>query len=371
MPHACPIRSRRAPLLLLALLAACGDGGEAGSEARLHQLRLDIVSGKGIRDTVRAPGDPADARTALPVVVRVVADADYSVGAFPAGTGPALELRIPPVEIRWRTLQPWCRADREVTSLAGADTASAFVRLPTVADACHVVVEGVLNGDVFDADTAVAKFDPGPLATFELPPVITFLPPARIPVRAIDLTPRDRYGNLVQEPDVVAELVEGQPVITLRNDTLTATAQGVGRLKVTGAGSTQYATVWTLRDLRGTWRLTWTCYGARLDDGSWADSARFVLPATATYGSFDIRGAAIGFVGPLTTRTWVQGQPVRETVLPFAPLYAWQRPNQLQWTTGHTAAAAGRNYVGGSLCDLLGAGGPWQGFAPARAEQLE
>lgn len=365
------LHPRCAPALLLAVLAACGGDGGAEPVARLHELRLAVAEGQGIRDTVRAPGDPADARTSRPVVVRVWVDAQRSAQVLPGATGPALESRIPPVEIAWRTLEPWCQPEGPRSTLTGG-TAHMHLRLPTVAQKCHLVAEGMLNGNVFGTDTAVVDFHPGPLATFQLAPLVIIPENFSQDVRAIGHEGKDVHGNAVTDPGFAWALTGGAPLFTLNGYLLRGAGQGIGQLQATGAGSTQTATVWTLHTLTGGWRISWGCYGARLADGAHADSARYLLyPAEASYGSITGRGVTLGFRGTLTVRTWVRGGAVRDSTALAATRSAAQRPNLLEWSPGQVAAyTATGTYTGGSLCEAPPSGTPWAGFAPVRAEQV-
>ncbi|HLM66893.1 MAG TPA: hypothetical protein VK358_05155 [Longimicrobium sp.] len=247
-----------APLLLAALLAACGDGA-AEPVARLHELRLDIIQGKGIRDTVRAEGDPADARTSLPVVVRVYVDAQRSAQVLPGATGPALEGRIPPVEIAWRTLEPWCQPERASSAITRGDTAAMHLRLPTLAQRCHLVAEGVLDGNVFGTDTAVVDFHPGPLASFQVPPLIVFPKDFRLDVRLISHDAKDRYGNGIPAPDITWTLAAGAPLFTLNGLILHAPDEGTATLQASAIGQAQTTAAWTVTNLVGAWRLSWGC----------------------------------------------------------------------------------------------------------------
>lgn len=364
-----PVRPRIAPALLAALLAAC-DGGGADPIAAPHQLRLDIVRGKGIIDTVRRQDAPADARTALPVVVRVYAELERSAQVLPGATGPALDVRIPPVEIVWRTLEPWCQPESGRTAIAAGDTAVMRLRLPTVANKCRLVADGVVNGTVFGTDTAVVDFKPGPAVRYELQSLVVLLPRVDTDVRGIPHDARDAYGNAVDDPGFAWAVTAGAPNFSLKDYVLRGEAEGVGALQATGAGSTQTATLWSLRNAVGAWRLTWRCYGARLADGTYADSAHYALyPADSYYGSFSPRGIALGFRGTLNVRTWVRGGPARDEQTLAATRYAAQRPGVLEWSPGQVATATGLDYAGGSLCDPAAGGGPWTGFGPARAEQ--
>lgn len=362
-------RPRRA-LLLFALLAACGDDGGTEPVAQLHQLRLDIIEGKGIRDTVRAPGDPEDAATSRAVVVRVYPDVQRSVQARPGGAGPSLDVRIPPVEIRWRTLEPWCRPERTTSSITRGDTASVRIVLPVVADYCRLQVEGVLNGNVFGTDTAVVEFSPGALAGYRLQPLVIMITNSTLDVRDLEYEGEDVHGNYIENPELQWELTAGLPQIRINDLILTAAAEGEGTMRVTGAGSVQTTTLWSLFSAEGAWRITWSCYDAALPGGAQADSAHFTYFADSYYGQVSPRGLGVGLRGVLTTRLWVRGEPMRETVDLAVTRHAAQRPRILEWSPGQEATRTGRSWTGGSLCESLPGGGPWARFAPVRAELI-
>lgn len=360
--------SRCRALLLIALLAACGDDGGTEPVAQLHQLRLDIIEGKGIRDTVRAPGDPEDAATSRAVVVRVYPDVQRSVQARSGAAGPSLDARIPPVEIRWRTLEPWCRPERATSTITRGDTASVRIVLPIVANFCRLQVEGVLNGNVFDTDTAVVDFAPGPVATYRLRPRDFMYMGSTRDVRELVEEAQDAHGNPIEFPELQWELTAGNPQIRINDLILTAATEGEGSLRVTGAGSVQTATLWSLFGVEGAWRLTWSCHDAALPGGAHADSAQFTYLANSHYGEFTPRGVVVGFRGALTTRLWVRGEPMRETVDMGVARHVAQRPGILEWSPGQVATRTGRVFSGGSLCETLPGAGPWARFAPVRME---
>ncbi|HLM67082.1 MAG TPA: hypothetical protein VK358_06130, partial [Longimicrobium sp.] len=358
-------RSRSAPALLLVLLAACGDGGGAEPLARHHQLRLEIIQGKGIRDTVRTTADPPDARTSLPTVVRVYADVDASVQAGAGATGPALEVRIPPVDVTWRTLESWCQPERPTSSITRGDTAVMYLRLPTVAENCHVVVEGALNGNVFDSDTAVVDFDPGPVAYFEVRPFISFFYEHGLGIGTVAGGGLDAYGNPQTTPQYSIQITAGAPVFTANDTLVQATGEGMGAMRVTWGTVSHTATLRALRELSGKWRLSWACYDASLPGGAHADSARYVLEVEETnYGGDTMLGSSVRFFGTLVTRLWMRGEPLAQSSVPRASRFAAQRPGELEWAFGQVSRAAGRGYAGGSLCEGGLQGAPWARWEP-------
>lgn len=362
-------RSRSTPALLLALLAACGDDGGAEPLARYHELRLEIIQGKGIRDTVRATGDPPDARTSLPTVVRVYADVDASVQAGAGATGPALDVRIPPVEITWRTLEPWCQPERPSSSILQGDTAVMHLRLPTVAENCHVVIDGALNGNVFDSDTAVVDFDPGPVTYFEVQPLVSFFYEKNLSIHQVAGGGLDAYGNHQTTPLYSLQITEGAPVFSASDTLIQATGEGMGAMRVTWGSVSHTATLRALRELSSPMRLSWACYDAALPGGAHADSARYALEVEeVNYGSDTALGSSVRFHGTLVTRLWMRGEPMVQTSIPRSSRFAAQRPGELEWAFGQVSTAAGRGYTGGSLCEGGLQGASWARWAPARLE---
>lgn len=359
---------RRLPLLLLPLLLAC-DGGDAAPVAQPHELRLTIVHGAGMRDTVRSSKDPADLLQEDSVVVRVSAQLD--AGASSA-TGPDAAARIPPVEIVWRTLEPWCRAERATTPVGQGNTASNRLHVPTVAGDCHLVAEGVVNGFVFASDTTVAGFAPGPIATFDVQsPVSVFIGvPRNVLTTVSDV--RDEHGNIILgRPDVRFASVQGPPTITIAEDTLIrATGEGLAAVTVRGGTTTRTTQVMALGYAGGRWRLSWACHDAALPGGAHADSAHYAIdPAEAAYGSMTGRGVAVRFIGTLTTRMWVRDEPVRESSVPNSLRFAAQRVGALEWAPGQVSAATATGYAGGSLCEPGPQGGSWARSSPVIADR--
>lgn len=359
---------RRLSLLLLPLLFAC-DGGDAAPVAQPHELRLTIVHGKGMRDTVRSSKDPADLLQEDSVVVQVWAQLDAGGSA----TGPGAAARIPPVEVVWRTLEPWCRAERSTTPLERGNTASNRLHLPTVAGDCRLVAEGVVNGFVFGSDTTVAGFAPGPIATFDVEPLASVFVaiPRNVLTMVRDL--RDEHGNAIfGRPDVTLALMQGPPTITIVEDTLIrATAEGMAEVTVRGGTTTRTAPVMALRELAGDWRLSWSCYDAPLADGAHADSARYLMDlAEADYGGSSGSGRVVRFIGTLTTRIWVRGEPVRESSVPNTLRFAAQRPAVLEWAPGQASAPTATGYAGGSLCEPGPQGSTWARSSPVIADFL-
>jgi hypothetical protein len=364
-------RPRSASLVLALLLAACGDGGEGDTIARPHELRLDVIEGRGMRDTVRGPNESAES-VSRPIVVQVSTALNAAAQVLPGATGPSLAVQIPPVEVRWRTLEPWCQAVHATTTIAAGDTTSNQLRIPTLADNCHLVAEGVADGIVFDADTAVVGFSAGAIVSFAMSARIAFIQSLGMDVRGMVSDARDAYGNIVDVIEPTTVITAGAPRFTSTDTLVRASSEGVGEMRVTVGTATRTATLWALRDLRDDWRLSWACYDAPLPGGAHADSARYTLEnAEATYGSITGRGWGVQFTGILRTRLWLRGQPVQETALPSTSRFAAQQPGMVEWFPGQTAAWTGAGYAGGSLCESSPVqGAAWTRSAPVLAEKL-
>jgi hypothetical protein len=361
-------RSRRClSLLLLPLLFAC-DGGDAAPVAQPHELRLTIVHGKGIRDTVRSSRDPADLLQEDSVIVQVSAQLDAGGSA----TGPGAEARIPPVEIVWRTLEPWCRAERSTTPAGRENTTSNRLYMPTVAGDCHLVAEGVVNGFVFGSDTTVAGFAAGPVAEFTVWPLVPVILPFTANIRYYAGGLKDEHGNDIYElPDVRITLTAPPATITADDTLIHATGEGVATATVRGGTATRETRILALRDVRDDWRLSWTCYDAPLAGGAHADSARYVMDgAEARYAAISARGLTVQFVGTLTTRLWMRGEPVRESSVPHTLRNAAQWPGWLEWAPGQRSTSTATGYAGGSLCEPGPQGSTWARSSPVVADRL-
>ncbi|HEX5869719.1 MAG TPA: hypothetical protein VFY65_04870, partial [Longimicrobium sp.] len=349
------LRARNPILLLLLALAAC-DGGESAGIARPEQMELTIVSGRGMVLTVRDPALPADdPGHSDPVVARVSLALEATEKGEVDATGPG-RLRLPPVEIHWRMLEPWCTAAHDVTPVHG-DTASNFYIRPTRTVTCNLVAEGVAEGRVFDADTAAVIFNAGPAVDFQPAGLVLLVVYGDFPFRALPRGPLDFYGNPVRgTPAYTATLVTGPPVITVQDDTLLVAGgdEGSGNVRVTVGARTADIPVWVIRPMEThQWSMSWRCYGMELPDGAYADSAyyRYDTDRIQT-GSFSEQGLHVGMRGTLWTRTWVRGEGMRET-FDVTSRYVSQRPNEMVWHNGERAAATGVSlrYDGGNLCD--------------------
>ncbi|HEX2077826.1 MAG TPA: hypothetical protein VHG08_08960 [Longimicrobium sp.] len=368
-------RTRRRLVVPLLLLAACEGGGEAVEIASPHDLRIEIVSGKGMRSMVRDPAAPASDPnlTPEPVTVRVSVAGQRNRLAGAGGTGPALEVRLPAVEIHWRTLDShWCQPWQATTPVVHGDTASNFYRRPTLAGDCRLVAEGVVNGQVFDADTAIATFTPGPVVSANVPERNGFWLPWLVPARLLVLGARDAYGNQVSDFTVSATLLRGGPAISVSGDTLRASQEATGAVSLRIGGTvTREVELWvTFNVASRRWRLTWQCHGLALPGGAHVDSVHYRLDdSRAAYGAYLAPGLYVGFQGILTTRTWTRGEPMRETVVPGSAAYAVQRPFLLEWPNGQTAFTTAFGYEGGTLCEAP-PGSAWARTPPVRVERL-
>lgn len=357
------------PVLLAPLLAAC-DGGEKAALARFDQLSLQIVRGRGMNLSVRDPatteGDPGLAPLAVVARIRAQVDREEQEGV----TGPAL--RLPPVQVRWYVLEPFCRAHLEATPVEGDSAVNHFVR-PTQSGVCHLVAEGSVDGKVFAVDTAVAGFTPGPPVTFHPAPLMVFSLRVEVPIGELAADgARDAWGNLTGPGGgYTATLTSGPPAIVRQDTLIRSVTEGFGNLRITVGGTTGDVELWSIRVLTThRWTLQWECYDARLADGSRADSAHFRMDSVrASYGTLTGWGLTAGMRGLLRSRTWVQGQPARDHEIPVVQHVA-QRPGMLIWHNGQQAATRevwALRYDGGNLCEAPAGGTPWQRFGPARA----
>jgi hypothetical protein len=363
---------RRIALLLPLLLApAACEHGDAAVAAGVNDLRIEIIRGKGMRAVVRDPAVPAgqDQLAPDPVTVRVVVSPDAEEQARQGVTGPETRWRIPPVEVQWRALEPWCTPLLASTPIHG-DTASNFHRRPTRTGVCRLVAEGISGGRAFDTDTAVLSVEPGPVASFAPPTIVawTYIGDQVIPW--LISRPEDAYGNDILEPPAfVATLTSGAPLITIRDDTLLhATQEAVGGLRLTAGSATRDMVLWSFRGVRNHWwSLSWRCYDLALPGGGRADSAHFWMDsALVRFGGISPRGVNVAVSGGLHRRMWMPGQPPRDTLAGVAR-FAAARPRQMIWHNGQTAAGTpdGSRYDGGDLCEPPPEGGAWARFGPA------
>lgn len=370
------MRCTRPPLLLALLLAACNGGGEADPIAAPHELRLELFRGAGMRVPVRPVGAPAGQPVPSdePVIVRVSALAGADVLALPTGTGPALALRLPPVELHWRALDPWCEPLHAVTPLARGDTVHNYYVRPTVAGVCRMVVEGFTSGWPFDADTALVKFDPGPAVSFDAPVVAMLLVGRAASTNGFAGNAVDAYGNAVAAAaqPVTVTLTAGADVFSIRDTLITASREGVGAASVAMGTLTRATTLWGLTDLRdgGGWRVAWACYGLSRPGQAYTDSVHFSIDSAAIdYGSRTARGITFAVIGTLTAHEWRRGEPVRTRVTHAFPVFGAQRVGAVEWVPGELAPATATGYAGGSLCAPPGDGLAWERPGPARLDR--
>jgi hypothetical protein len=368
-------RIRRRLLVPILLLAACDGGGEEVEIARPSDLRIEIVQGNGMRSMVRDPAAPASDPnlTAEPVTVRVSVAGRQNGLAGTGGTGPALEVRLPAVEIHWRTPDSrWCQPWQATTPVVHGDTVSNFYRRPTLMGDCRLVAEGVVNGQVFDADTAIATFTPGPVARMQVAPRNGFHLPWRLPARDLVGRAEDAYGNVVRDYPMTVTLLRGGPAISISEDSILRSSQeATGAVTLKVGQLSHEVELWVLPNLAARrWRLSWQCHGLALPGGAHVDSVHYRMDeSVAGNGAFLAPGLYVGFQGTLTTRTWTRGEPVRQTVVPGATVSAVQRPFLLEWPTLQTAFTTAFGYEGGTLCEAP-PGSAWARTPPVRVERL-
>lgn len=357
------------PLLLT--IAACERGDDA-VPASVDDLRIEIVRGVGMRAQVRDPGAPADDLQLAPdpVTARIVVSPSAERQPDDGVTGPETRWRLPEVEVRWRTLEPWCSAQLASTPVRN-DTASNFFLRPTRTGPCRLVAEGVAGGRVFGADTAVLSVAPGAIASFAPPAVVVWLYNEDLPVPWIIMDPRDAYGNQVLErQEYTATLTSGTSHISIRGDTLLhAEQEAAGSMRILVGTATRDMVLWALREPETHWwSLSWRCYDLSLPGGGRADSAHFWMDsAVAEKGPVSSRGAGVAWMGGLRRRLWVPGEPVRESSMAVSR-YAALRPQGLMWHNGQLAAGTphATRYEGGNLCEPTPEGGTWARFGPAQ-----
>lgn len=372
MRRTAPSRARRLVLPLLLLAAACDGGGGGETLARPDELRLNVLRGRGMEVPVRPFGTPAGETpvSAEPVVVQVEARIGASVQALPGGTGPALEVRMPAVELRWRAIEPWCRPLHATTPLSKGDTLHNYLRRPAVAGLCRLVVDGVSGGWTFDSDTIPVQFTPDRLATVEAETPLAVYLGGETPLGVAVCCGRDAYGNFVDRLEIRAVLTEGRDHFALTDTTIVPLSEGVGAAVFTTDTVTRRVELWAVPGLyENDWRVTWTCRGLAGPDGAYTDSVRFVMDSAAWRpGATQRRGFTFSLIGTLAAREWRRGLPERTTVTEGFNLYGVQQPGQVEWAPGQVSRRTASGYAGGSLCDPPGEGEDWAGFAPVRME---
>ena len=358
------------PLLLLPV-AACDDG-ESRPLARPDQLKVTIIRGVGMHVPVRDPatpeGDPGLAPE--PVIARVAVALDAEEEQELGITGPGM--RVPPVEIRWHTIEShFCKAEHAVTPVQGDTAVNHFVR-PTRSGVCRLVAEGVIDGRVFAVDTAVASFHPGPAVRFRPTPILAIALQVKVPIPDLLNAPEDAWGNAVtSRPPWTAEVTAGPPAIIRVDTMLVATREGTGNLRLTVGPDARNIALWSLRTLSTHWwTLGWTCYDLQLPGGAHVDSAHFRMDSVrAYYGALSARGVNATLEGGMRRRMWVRGEPPRDAVFPVSRHVA-QRPGVVMWDNGQVSAADGPmalRYDGGNLCEAPPEGGAWARHAPVWA----
>jgi hypothetical protein len=367
------LRPRRPSIRLLVpllLLSAC-DGGETAVVARPHEMRIAIISGRGGVDSVRDATLPAGSQqlTAAPIVARVFAvlddDADNPI------TQPGRAVRLPPVTVEWRALQPACEPLVRTSALAEGDTAVNFIHRPTEALTCRLVAEALVDGQVFGADTSAITFRPGPVASFEVGSVVGHLLGYALPYHLAVGNPVDAWGNPVEFFPVSAQMLTGSPPFQVVDTMIVSPVEAVGTARISVGTVSREVNVWAFADLRGDWRLEWACHDLAPPAAGEAhtDSVHYRLDGQTRYGDITGRGLMVGFAGTLVARRWERGQPVHESTIPNSVRYAAQRPGVLEWSPGQTAPATATGYAGGSLCEPLVDGRTWNRFTPVRIQR--
>jgi hypothetical protein len=364
-------------ILLMLLAASCGDGGGGGDPvAAPHELRLTIVRGKGMHVPVRPVDAPAGEAVLSdePVIVEVSALIGASRQAAAGATGPALDVKLPPVELRWRALHSWCKPQHAVTTLTRGDTVHNHYVRPTLADACHMVVEGVSNGWVFDTDTAFVIFDPGPLVRLSIAREAWLVIGREVARYYYIYDGQDVYGNEITEPTATWTITERADLFAMNDTAILARGEGIGAAQVTVGGFTQRVVLWGLPDLQGRifnqplWRLTWGCDDVPRPGGARADSVRFVVDSAINRRGYSTPvGWTTSWVGRGVVREWRPGEPVRVSTLPGYAVTGSLRPLEMEWSPGQVAQRTSTGYTGGSLCEQTYLE-PVGGFVPARVD---
>jgi hypothetical protein len=367
-----PAGPRRAALALLLALAAC-DGRAADPLGHPDNLQMAIVRGGGQHATVRPFGEqPADSLIVpTPVVVRIslATDLEEEDGL----SGPSGGVRLPPVTVHWRSLDPFCHVVDATTQVEpGSDTTvNRYVR-PTRSGTCRVLVQATAEGrPVGRPDTAAIHFNPGPAVTIEAPPVVSIEPIRGMEMHLFIFGVSDVYGNSVDPSHVTRELTAGAPRFYVEHrfaDWLRTTGEGIGEVTITADGLSTRTQVWALEIMGAfSWRLSWECYGMDRPDGVRVDSVHFSMDTVQpTYGSYSQRGVMLNLTGTLVRREWVRGQPVRETRAPGTQLFAAKKPGVVEWSPTEVAQETPAGYVGGTLCQPDPGGAAWSRTSPAR-----
>ncbi|HEY0020070.1 MAG TPA: hypothetical protein VGC13_27460 [Longimicrobium sp.] len=357
--------------LLLLPLAAC-DGGGAAPVAHPDDLRMTIVRGGGQRTSVRPFGEqPADSLVVhTPVVVRISLATDLE--AEDGVTGPSGGVRLPPVTVHWRTLDPFCQVVEAATQVEpGRDsTVNHYVR-PTRSGVCRLVAEATAEGRPLGRpDTAAIHFDPGPPVRMEVMP-IRLIEPRGVALSSFFSALFDAHGNFVDTPGRTYELTGGAPQFYFERhfeEWIHATGEGYGEVTIRHGALSGRVPVWSMVNLgRWLWRLSWECYGLDRPDGVRVDSVHFSMDtARVSHGAFSPRGAMLTLSGTLVRREWVRGEPVRETRTLDASVFAARKPRVVEWSPGQPVTETAGGFVGGTLCQPDPGGAAWSRTAPVR-----
>ncbi|HEY0020069.1 MAG TPA: hypothetical protein VGC13_27455 [Longimicrobium sp.] len=367
-----PAGPRRAALALLLALAAC-DGRAADPLAHPDDLQMTIVRGGGQHASVRPFGEqPADSLVVhTPVVVRIALATDLE--AEDGVTGPSGGVRLPPVTVHWRTLDPFCQVVEATTQVEpGSDsTVNRYVR-PTRSGVCRLVAEATAEGrPVGRPDTAAIHFNPGPPVRIQAPAAAMIEPFRGAEINLFPVGLFDAHGNFVRPSRITYELSGGAPQFYVEHafvDWLRTRGEGIGEVTATADGLSVRVQVWALEVMgRSSWRLSWECYGMDRPDGVRVDSVHLRMDtAQPSYGGLSPRGVALTLTGTLVRREWVRGEPVRETRTPEAQVFAAKKPGVVEWSATQAAPETAAGYVGGTLCQPDPGGAAWSRTSPAQ-----
>lgn len=367
-----PAGPRRAALVLLLALAACDGGGAADPIAHPDDLQMTIVRGGGQRTSVRPFGEqPADSLVVhTPVVVRIslATDLEEEDGV----TGPSGGVRLPPVSVQWRTLDPFCQMVHATTQVEpGSDTTVNHYVRPTRSGICRVVVQAAAEGRPLGRpDTAAVHFDPGPPVRMEVDPIV-LMEPKGVELLSFGSALYDAHGNAVSTPGPTYELSGGAPVFFFQQhfrQWIHATGEGYGEVTIRRGALSGRVPVWSMLDLsKWLWRLSWECYGLDRPDGTRVDSVHFSMDTAGLFqGSFTPRGVIMTVSGTLVRREWVRGQPVHETRTLDASVFGARKPKVVEWSPGQPVTDTAGGFVGGTLCQPDPGGAAWSRSAPVR-----
>jgi hypothetical protein len=353
---------------LLLAQAACDGGDGAGRLAAPDELQIRIVEGDGMRTTVRPFGEqPADSLVVrAPVVVRVSVAPDAEEGD--GITEPSGDVRLPPVTMHWRTLDPFCQVVSPTTQVAaGNDTSINHYVRPVHDGICHLEVAATVEGrPIGRPDTAAVHVDPGPPVRMVAQRLVGVMPRIGAPFAEFAPALFDAHDNSVVEAEIAYAVSRGAPNFFIEDGWVRATGEGYGEVTVTVGSLSGKTEAWGL-ELLGLddWRLSWECYDMQRAGGVRVDSVHFSMDRPVVdYGSFSARGVALGIQGTLVRREWVHGEPVHETQQRGAQVFTSRKPGIIEWSPGQVAQSTPRGFEGGTLCRTGPAGEAWGRTSP-------